>query len=149
MDDKYKKVQCDFGKHLYYLQISYVSFLMQIYDKELFCVEEHIMYSLIKGFPILTPSCKFNLSLRSNLIICSSSKCGFQILSRSCLMYQFLIGWRPCLWCTNSWLGDVQLECFKSLYIFPLQHPSSTNNSSMVLFLSDVYACPIGMQLPI
>lgn len=44
-------------------------------DKELFCVEEQDVfdrvYSLIKGFSTLTPSCKLNLveSLRSNLSV--------------------------------------------------------------------------------
>ena len=36
MNDKYKKVQCDFGKHLYYVQISHVFPLTQIYDKRVF-----------------------------------------------------------------------------------------------------------------
>ncbi|KAK4839260.1 hypothetical protein QYF36_020465 [Acer negundo] len=44
-------------------------------DKELFCIEEQVVfdqvYSLIRGFPSLTPSCKLNLveSLRSNLSV--------------------------------------------------------------------------------
>ena len=44
-------------------------------DKELFCIEEQVVfdrvYSLIKGYSVLPPSCKFNLveSLRSNLSV--------------------------------------------------------------------------------
>lgn len=56
-----------------FFESSEVSF--DLSDKELFCVEEQDVfdrvYSLVRGFSILTSSCKFNIveSLRSNFSV--------------------------------------------------------------------------------